>query len=96
MDELNINNEQTMLTMQSRCNAQVKPTLVPNDMKVSQEYSANNSKKQHRVMIFADQTGYGVRQILQYYLGDSFSVISVIKTNATIDEVLKSCIPYAN
>lgn len=57
-----------------------------------QEDITNINERKHRVMIFADQTGYGVRQLLQYYLGDSFFVTSIIKPHATVDEILKSCV----
>lgn len=44
-----------------------------------------------RVMIFSDQAGYGVRKILQYYLGSKFIVTSFIKEGATTEQVVKSC-----
>lgn len=70
----------------------------PTNNKILPQVTANavvditdNVKSKNRVMIFADQAGYGVRQKLQYYLGDSFVVMSMIKPHAKIDEVLKSC-----
>lgn len=55
--------------------------------------SQTQSQKEatQRVMIFADQAGYGVRKILQYYLGSKFIVTSFIKQDATTEQVLKSC-----
>lgn len=61
------------------------------------QQSTNNSqphlqiKATQRVAIFGDQTGYGVRKILQYYLGSKFIVTSFIKEDATTEQVLKSC-----
>ncbi|KAJ8704580.1 hypothetical protein PYW07_011768 [Mythimna separata] len=45
-----------------------------------------------RVMIFADQSGYGVRNTLQDYLGKKFAVTSCLKPYATTEEVLKTCV----
>lgn len=68
---------------------QLTDSLDKRELQVSDESS---QMKTNRLMIFADQTGFGVRQILQNYLGNDLSVTSVIKPYATMDEVLKSCV----
>lgn len=45
----------------------------------------------HRIMILADEQGRGLRELLQKLLGEKFSVESVIKPYATMDQVLRSC-----
>ncbi|KAJ8730517.1 hypothetical protein PYW08_001930 [Mythimna loreyi] len=50
------------------------------------------TKETQRVMIYADQTGYGVRNTLQELLGEKFAVTSYLKPNATTEEVLKTCV----
>lgn len=44
----------------------------------------------HRVLLLADQTGRGVRNIIQKLLGNDFDVTSYLKPQSTIDQVLCS------
>lgn len=48
----------------------------------------------HRVMLFADQTGYGMRKVLQNCLGSTFIVTSIIKPHAPMSEILNSCADF--
>lgn len=44
-----------------------------------------------KVVIFSDQNGKGIRNILQNIIGNSYEVTAIVKPNAHIDQVLSSC-----
>lgn len=77
-------------TLTQGCNTSEQPQT-KSDNVISDRAQIAVTEQQQRVMIFADQSGYGVRNMLQSYLGKGFLVTSMIKPNATIEEVLKCC-----
>lgn len=64
--------------------------------------TTNKTKPQHqsqpkrRVMILADEQGKGMRSILQESLGSGYIVESILRPNATMDQVMKSCLSLCN
>lgn len=48
--------------------------------------------RKHQVKIFADQTGFDIRSLLQELLGSSFQVTSVVKPGAPMAEVMSSSV----
>lgn len=58
---------------------------------ISQVQVSNCDVKQ-RVLILADQVGGGMRHYLQNLLGDNFIVTAWLRPNATVDNVMTSCI----
>lgn len=52
---------------------------------------ATELDSRHKIRIVADEVGRGIGKRLQKLLGEKFIVMSVIKPNATIDQVLKEC-----
>ena len=66
----------------------------PKTLSCTRKYAPGKLEKtiKHRIMIFADQTGYGMRDLLQNLLGNTFTVTSFIKPNASMSEILSSCI----
>ncbi|CAH1636951.1 unnamed protein product [Spodoptera littoralis] len=65
-----------------------KPTTYADNPR-NQSQSISGTGNTQRVMIFGDQAGYGIRNIIQDYLGKQFTVTSFIKPYATTKEVLK-------
>lgn len=55
---------------------------------VEQSHSANNNTWKHRVLILADETGRGLRNILQKRLGQEYHVTSSLKPYASLEHVL--------
>lgn len=51
--------------------------------------SCRTSKVKHRLLILADQAGYGIREKIQKLLGDNFFVTCYLKPNAEIDQILR-------
>lgn len=80
----------------SRQEYEIKPNqdenlnLKRSDNLKSTETPRTNGK--HRVMLFADERGHGIRESIQDLLGQDFTVTSLIKTNATSDQVVSSCL----
>ncbi|CAB3244127.1 unnamed protein product [Arctia plantaginis] len=62
------------------------------DLKKCECKQEEQSTAKHRLFIFADQNGYGIRKLLQNLLGNSFTVTSLIKPGAPLREILKTCV----
>lgn len=73
---------------------EIKSTHMVQDNKNygSSNYTALTSCNKHRVVIYSDQTGFGLRRLLQYVLGESFDVTSTIKPDAPLSEIVRTCI----
>lgn len=50
------------------------------------------NKCKYKVVIFADESGYNMRNLLQKQLGDNCFVTAYIKPNAPTPQILSSCI----
>ena len=81
--------DESIPSSKTASNMKCTPAKKQQSTNISQTQSQQDANQ--KVMIFADQAGYGVRKILQYYLGPKFIVTSFIKKDATTEQVLKSC-----
>lgn len=51
-------------------------------------------QKKHRVLLLADETGRNLRRILQKQLGPNYTVTSILKPYATIEQILAGSVSH--
>lgn len=52
---------------------------------------ADSNNRKCRVVVFSDEHGRGIPKILQKLLGHDFQVMSIIKPNASLNQILECC-----
>lgn len=88
-NEKEVYNKLTHKTVPLTSSPQKKCTIETTDFDLNNDVKLKGKK--HNVIVFGDEYGKGINTTLQKLLGHDFQVMSIIKPNAPLNQILKYC-----